>query len=64
MNDYRNTRLGMYLRIGPAFIGSDNLIGQLKGKDIYGTDVYFGFSFGITKKKNKTSSDKDTKCNQ
>jgi hypothetical protein len=64
MNDYKNPRLGMYLRIGPAFIGSDNLIGQLKGKDIYGTDVYFGISFGITKKKNKSSSDKDSGCNQ
>lgn len=60
MNDYRNPRIGMYLRIGPVFVGSDNLIGQLRGKDIYGTDVYFGVSFGITKKKNQSSSDKSS----
>jgi hypothetical protein len=60
MNDYKNPRLGMYVRIGPAFIGSDNLIGQLRGKDIYGADIYFGVSFGITKKKNKSSSDESS----
>lgn len=61
MNDYRNPRIGMYLRVGPVFIGSDNLIGQLRGKEITGTDLYFGLSFGITKKKNRSKdSDSDS----
>lgn len=60
MNDYKNTRLGIYLRVGPVFIGSDNLIGQLKGNNVYGLDLYFGASFGIASKKDKDKSG-DTK---
>ncbi|HEY1047430.1 MAG TPA: DUF5723 family protein [Bacteroidia bacterium] len=53
MNDYRNPRIGLYLRVGPVFIGSDNLVGQLRNSSIYGSDIYFGISTGIpTKKKN------------
>lgn len=53
MNDYRSGRIGCYLRVGPIFIGSDNLIGQLKSNNIYGADLYFGISTGITTKKDK-----------
>jgi hypothetical protein len=53
MNDYKKVRVGMFLRLGPVFIGSDNLIGQLKTNNISGTDLYFGLSFGILKKKAK-----------
>jgi len=53
MNDYRNGRLGFYLRIGPVFVGSDNIIGQIKSNNIYGADIYFGISTGITTKKQK-----------
>jgi hypothetical protein len=53
MNDYRNGRIGVYCRVGPVFVGSDNLIGQLKGKNIYGSDLYIGISAGITGKKKK-----------
>lgn len=53
MNDYRNGRLGFYLRIGPVFVGSDNLIGQIRSNNIYGADIYFGISTGITTKKQK-----------
>lgn len=60
MNDYRNPRLGIYLRIGPAFIGSDNLIGQLRGKDVYGLDLYFGLSMGINKKKDNSEDKTET----
>lgn len=57
MNDYRNARIGFYLRLGPVFIGSDNLVGQLKGNNIYGTDLYFGISTGIpTKRKSSDAS--------
>ncbi len=60
MNDYRNPRLGIYLRIGPAFIGSDNLIGQLRGKEVYGLDLYFGLSMGINKKKDNSDDKTET----
>lgn len=53
MNDYRTGRIGIYLRVGPVFAGSDNLIGQLKSNNFYGADFYVGASFGITGKKNK-----------
>ncbi|MEZ4805164.1 MAG: DUF5723 family protein [Bacteroidia bacterium] len=53
MNDYKKVRVGMFLRLGPVFVGSDNLIGQLKSNNISGTDLYFGLSFGILKKKDK-----------
>lgn len=53
MNDYTAGRMGVYLRIGPVFVGSDNLIGQIRSNNIYGADIYFGISTGITSKKNK-----------
>jgi hypothetical protein len=58
MNDYRTPRLGAFLRIGPAFIGTDNLIGQLRSKNIYGFDLYFGISTGITRNKSKKDKEK------
>lgn len=53
MNDYRNGRVGFYLRVGPIFVGSDNIIGQIRSNNIYGADIYFGISTGITTKKDK-----------
>jgi hypothetical protein len=50
MNDYKTGRVGIFLRIGPVFFGSDNLIGQLKSNNFYGADFYFGISSGITSK--------------
>ena len=50
MNDYRQTRLGLYFRMGPVFFGSDNLLSQLKNNNINGTDLYFGVSFGLLHK--------------
>ncbi len=51
MNDYRTGRIGFYLRLGPVFIGSDNLIGQIRANNISGLDFYFGISTGIPSKK-------------
>jgi hypothetical protein len=59
MNDYRNPRIGVYLRLGPVFIGSDNIIGQLRSSNIYGSDLYFGISTGILDKKKKEASETD-----
>ncbi len=60
MNDYRTGRIGLYLRVGPVFVGSDNLIGQIKSNNIYGADFYFGISTGITKSKKSDDSSKTT----
>lgn len=63
MNDYKMARLGMYFRIGPLFIGSDNIIGLLKANNFYGADFYFGISTGILNKpkKNKGNQDQNIK---
>jgi hypothetical protein len=57
MNDYRNGRMGIFVRVGPVFVGSDNIIGQLKSNNIYGADFYFGISTGIPSKKSKKKDD-------
>jgi hypothetical protein len=57
MNDYRNGRMGFYLRVGPVFIGSDNIIGQISSNNITGVDFYFGISTGIPSKKKGDKSD-------
>jgi len=51
MNDYRTPRIGAFVRIGPVFVGSDNLIGQIRSNSYYGADFYFGISTGIPSKK-------------
>ena len=51
MNDYKTGRIGAFLRVGPVYIGTDNLIGQIRSKNYYGADFYFGASFGIPSKK-------------
>ncbi len=56
MNDYRTGRIGFFLRVGPVFIGSDNIIGQIRSNKMNGIDFYFGISTGIPSKKNKESS--------
>ncbi|MES2618236.1 MAG: DUF5723 family protein [Bacteroidota bacterium] len=64
MNDYRTGRIGFFARIGPVFVGSDNLIGQLKSNNFYGADFYVGLSMGITGKKDKDGdSDKSQQNN-
>jgi hypothetical protein len=55
MNDYRTGRVGFFLRLGPVFIGSDNLIGQLRSNNVNGVDFYFGISTGVPSKKKKDS---------
>lgn len=56
MNDYRSARVGIYARVGPFFIGSDNIIGQIRSKNINGLDLYFGASFGLLKKTKEKES--------
>ncbi|MDI1234784.1 MAG: DUF5723 family protein [bacterium] len=60
MNDYKTGRIGVFVRLGPVFVGSDNIIGQLKSNNFYGADFYFGISSGITSKsKAKKSASKN-----
>jgi hypothetical protein len=57
MNDYKNGRMGLFVRVGPVFVGSDNIIGQLRSNNIYGADFYFGISTGIPSKKASKKDD-------
>lgn len=50
-NDYNNFGLGAYLRLGPLFVGTDNLIKVAGGSKMNGFDFYFGVSTGIPAKK-------------
>lgn len=57
-NDYKNAGMGFYLRVGPAYIGSDNLFKSINRATFNGYDFYFGISTGIpTKKAKKKQSD-------
>ncbi len=53
MNDYKTGRIGAFIRVGPVFIGTDNLVGQIRSSKYYGSDIYFGASTSIPSKKKK-----------
>lgn len=57
-NDYRNLTLGAMLRFGPFFVGSDNISGLLKSKNVNGFDVYAGCYLPIFKR-NPRDRDRD-----
>ena len=52
-NDYKNVGMGMYARVGPVFLGTDNLVKSIERNSYSGMDFYFGFSSGIGSKKRK-----------
>ncbi|MBL7812554.1 MAG: hypothetical protein JNL57_10055 [Bacteroidetes bacterium] len=52
-NDYKDVAVGMFVKVGPVFIGSDNLIKSLQRSSFSGIDLYFGVSYGIPRGKNK-----------
>jgi len=56
--NYKKLRIGMYLRGGPFWIGSDNFPALFTKDNINGADFYFGFSMPIHRKKEK-DRDKD-----
>lgn len=56
--DFKKARLGMYMRGGPFWIGTDNLNSLISSKEISGADIYFGFSVPIHRKKPR-DRDKD-----
>jgi len=53
--DYKDFQVGGFVRVGPVFVGSDNLKSIITQKDFYGVNTYFGFAKGIgANKKKKT----------
>jgi outer membrane protein OmpA-like peptidoglycan-associated protein len=52
-NNYGDFALGTMLRLGPLFVGSDNVGGVLGISKIMGADVYAGLSLPIMKGKKK-----------
>lgn len=57
-DDYQQFGLGFFTRIGPVYLGSDNLIKSLSGNSINGIDFYFGVSTGISAKRSKKKKKK------
>lgn len=56
--NYKKLRIGMYLRGGPFWIGSDNFPALFTKDNINGADFYFGFSVPLHRKKER-DKDKD-----
>ncbi len=52
-DDYKQFGVGAFLRLGPVFIGSDNLVKSITGNTLNGVDFYFGVSSGLPSKKKK-----------
>ncbi len=45
--DYKRGAVGAYLRVGPIFIGSDNLVTTVLANKAKGFNLYFGVSGGV-----------------
>jgi hypothetical protein len=58
-NDYRDAGLGAFLRFGPVYFGTDNLLSTVKKTGFNGFNFYFGMSTGIAKSKKKKKDRKD-----
>jgi hypothetical protein len=58
-NDYRDAGLGAFLRLGPVYFGTDNLLSTVKKTGFNGFNFYFGMSTGIAKSKKKKKDRKD-----
>jgi outer membrane protein OmpA-like peptidoglycan-associated protein len=66
-NNYRQFAMGAYMRLGPIFLGSDNLGGILGLSSLYGMDFYAGATVPIGRKKVRDRdkdgvSDRRDKC--
>jgi outer membrane protein OmpA-like peptidoglycan-associated protein len=58
-NNYTQIALGTMLRLGPIFVGTDNLAGFVNLYKPDGANVYFGLAFGIFPKKRPRDRDED-----
>ncbi|MDO1448020.1 DUF5723 family protein [Rhodocytophaga aerolata] len=63
MNNHRDFALGTMLKVGPLFVGSDNISGVVGGGKPFGTNVYAGMVIPIFKGKIK-DKDKDGVSNK
>lgn len=66
-NNYHNFSTGAMVRVGPVFLGSDNIAGILNLGKPYGSNLYSGLTIPIANKKLKDGdmdgvSDKYDKC--
>lgn len=46
-NDYQNATLGLFLRFGPFFVGSDNIVSSVNTTSFNGLNYYMGLSQGF-----------------
>lgn len=51
--DYRKGNIGAFVRVGPVFLGSDNLVTNMMSNNIKGINLYFGVSTSVGKFKKK-----------
>ncbi len=55
---YKTFNSGLYTRVGPVFLGTDNIGGLFTKRNVTGFDFYFGLVFSL-RNKNPKDSDKD-----
>ncbi|BDS15272.1 DUF5723 family protein [Aureispira anguillae] len=48
LDGYNNITAGMYLRLGPLFVGSTNCWNMIVGPNVYGLNIYGGLKIPIT----------------
>jgi len=63
MNNHRDFAFGTMVKLGPLFVGSDNISGLVGGGKPFGTNVYAGLAIPIFKGKKK-DKDKDGVSNK
>lgn len=49
LQNYRHPQIGLSLRAGPFYLGSDHIVPFVKRSDIYAIDAYFGVQFALMK---------------
>lgn len=46
-NDYQNATLGLFVRLGPFFFGTDNLLSSINNSAFKGFNYYMGVAYGF-----------------
>ena len=54
-NDYTDASVGLFARLGPVFVGTDDLVRSLNRSSFNGFNFYFGVSSGLPARKKKKS---------
>jgi len=52
-NDYTDAAVGIYARVGPVFVGTDDLVRSINRSSFNGFNFYFGVSSGLPARKKK-----------